>query len=179
MDNLPAKALHEALDALATHGIAAVLTGSFAAAYHGVVRATHDADLKVAAEGLEAKLPALHEDLRRRGFRILDDTTFTYFDRFDVELYPADNALDREAVARAVRGTLGALGEVRIVAVEDLLLIKAREYSRTLDHKHIDDARKLVVANRAALDAAYLQERLRRHRLEAAWALVEPRGRDG
>lgn len=166
--NVAIDALMLAADAIEAARVKYAVTGSFAASYYGVVRATADADVKIEAgdEGL-----ALIGERLRGSFRRIDETTFRYRERFDVELYPATNPLDREAIARRAEVALfpASARLYPIVTIEDLLLIKIREYLKYPDTKHVDDARRLLVANRRGLDVEYLETRLTRYGLMAEW----------
>lgn len=128
-----------------------------------VVVRIHAVVYRALFEGRVARLAAIGERVRG-SFRRIDEATFRYRERFDVELYPATNPLDREAIARRVEVALFAASArlYPIVTVEDLLLIKIREYLKYPDAQHVDDARRLLVANRRGLNVEYLEERLGR-----------------
>jgi hypothetical protein len=175
--NYPVEALTLTVEALEAEGIDYAIMGSFAAAYHGVIRATSDVDVKVRAKGLDAKLEALRDRLRDLGFAPLDETTYRYRDRFDVELYPVSGEIDEEAFKRRlpVRLFSNSLKEFWIVSVEDLMLIKLREYRKHPDYKHVDDTKKLVLASRETLDVDYLEKRLKKHGFLDLWRKeIEP-----
>lgn len=182
MANRLEEALLQVADVLDRHGVGFAVTGSFALAYHGVVRATLDVDLKVVADAYAARRPEVIADLEARDFVVLDDTSFRYGNVFDVELYPIHDAIDREAYARCLEDRLLPSSErvFRIVRAEDLVLIKLREHQRVHDYKHIDDVRKLLAARRLqgdGLDVAYLEARVAQHGFQALWKRwVEPAG---
>ncbi|HVL47757.1 MAG TPA: hypothetical protein VM889_04285 [Candidatus Thermoplasmatota archaeon] len=170
--NVPRDVLAWVVDALEAEGLDTAVTGSFALNYYGVVRATHDADVKVAlAKDIDERIARAGERLaRERMFRIVDDTTFEHRG-FTVEVYPARDAIDREAMKRRRSVTLfpGLARRFWIVAPEDLILIKMRAYLEyPASTKHLDDV-KLLLAARGDLDVAYLDDRLRRHGFVTTW----------
>lgn len=130
-----------------------------------------DADFKVRLKVTDTKrIEAVRETLRERGFRALDDLTFSGR-HVDVELYPIEDRHDEEALERRIRARLLASLErdFWLVTAEDLVLTKLREYRRSRDYKHVDDVRKLLVARADALDLHYLAERVLRYELGAVW----------
>lgn len=170
-------ALDLVTDALDRERAPWAVTGSFALAYHGIVRATHDIDLKVSASTEDEALARVARFLAPR-MRALDPTTFRYRERVDVVIYPLDGSIDRDSLARKRRARLFAASarEYWVVTAEDLLLSKLRELARSHDLKQADDLRKLAVARRADLDWEYLEPRIARDAaLGEAWARwVEP-----
>jgi hypothetical protein len=172
------EAITRVADALDACGLTWAVTGSFALAYHGIVRATQDVDVKVMAAPGGDEWTCVRDRLGA-GFRALDDTTFRFRDVVDVELYPLDGASDREALERRVHAHLfqGDARRYWVVTAEDLVLSKVRELVRWRDLKQVDDVRKLVVAHRKDLDWDYMERRLHREEgFAAAWEKwIEPR----
>lgn len=170
-------ALDFVTDALDRERVPWAVTGSFALAYHGIVRATHDIDLKVSASADSAALARVASALAPR-MRAIDATTFRYHEQVDVELYPLDGSIDRDSLARRRRVRLfpASAREYWVVTPEDLLLSKLRELARWSDLKQADDLRKLAVVRRADLDWGYLEPRIARDSaLSDAWhRWVEP-----
>lgn len=175
--SLIAEALTRAVDALEEAGVEYAITGSFAMSCYGYPRATLDVDIKIGARDLDERLERIAREMRVREFQYMEPTSFLYRGKFLVELYPATNALDEEALARRVALPLLASTPrtFGVVTLEDLLLIKIREYALHRDPKHVSDARHLLVANHATLDARRLHDGLMRHKLLDAWkSSVEP-----
>lgn len=153
------------------------MTGSFASAHHGHVRATDDVDISVAIEDLNVL-----EDLGTQlppGTRRIDVTTWAFAGGALVELYPVTDDLDRIALAGRVEGSLPDGGDriIWVVPLEALLVLKVREHVRH-GHglKHIADVQALLARDADALDVEELERLLA---LDPAWGqawdeLVEP-----
>lgn len=177
-----AEALRATVALLEAERIPWVVSGSVALAFHGVLRATHDVDFKVRVTRSGGDLERLRDAMRPGPFRALDETTYRYAEAVDVELYPLDGTIDADAFRYRQRVHLlpDDADLYWVVAPEDLILSKVREYVRWKDYKHIDDVKKLLVATRAGLDAARIRSGLEGHEgFQEAWdALVEPGPRD-
>lgn len=159
------EALNKALDVLDHLGIEWAISGSFALAYHGVIRATHDADIKIRASELEKKWDDLATEMRRAGFAYLDHQTFQYASSFDVELYPASGPIDEQSFRGRIRDRLFENSERKywLVSAEDLILSKLQEFKRWGDGKHLDDIKRLVLAKRLGLDWPRLERQITKH----------------
>jgi len=173
----PVRAVLAVVDALEACDVDYALSGSFAAAYHGHVRATADADLKVQLPG-----PSALEDAFERlptGTRRVDDLTWEVEPGFVVELYPVVDRLDEASMRTRVRGPVfpAVDREVWIVTLEALLVNKLREHLvYPADAKHVSDIRALLALNHDRLDVDELERLLA---LDPAWpdawrAHVEP-----
>ncbi len=174
-------ALADALRALDTLDIPWAITGSFAMAAYGTVRATQDADIKILVDQDGAHEEPLATEMRRRGFSRIDEHTFETADRFVVEFYPVAGRLDEATFWRRRRvDALPSYGEpVWVVILEDLILLKLREFLRTQSHVQLDDVRALLVAHNKTLDVAALGKAVEKHGLDDAWQrVVEQAGRD-
>lgn len=167
-------ALAAALHALDTLDIPWAITGSFAMAAYGTVRATQDADIKILVDKNGAHEEPLATEMRRRGFSRIDEHTFEAADRFVVEFYPVAGRLDEATFRRRRRvDALPSYGApVWIVTLEDLILIKLREFIRTWSHVQLDDVRALLVAHNKTLDVAAVRTAVEKHGLEDAWQRV-------
>lgn len=158
-------------------GIDYAVTGSFASAHHGHVRATEDVDISVAVEDLQV-LEELSTQLPP-GTRRVDATTWAFAGGALVELYPVTDELDRIALDGRVGTSLPDDGDriVWVVPLEALLVLKVREHVRH-GHglKHIADVQALLARNADTLDVEELERLLA---LDPAWEetwdqLVEP-----
>lgn len=174
---LPETALRTAVRVLTDLEVDYAVSGSFAAAYHGAVRATADADLKVQADDFRRRQTDVAAAMERNGFVALDATSFRLAARFDIELYPALDAIDVESMRRRVAVELfpESTEKYWIVTLEDLVLSKLREFAKYGDHKHLDDIKRLLIVGRAALDVDYLADRVDKHGYARLWsAHIEP-----
>lgn len=156
------------IGALDSAGIPYMLTGSFAAAYHGSPRATQDVDLVVAPDA--GKLIALVGLLQDRGYYV-DETAA----REALRLESQFNAIDREtgwkidfiirksrAFSRAEfdRRREARLGGLRLVVAtaEDLILAKLEWARLGESERQVDDVAALLRARRGELDLAYIEQ---------------------
>ncbi len=155
------EALLQAVEILEEHEVPYAVTGSFASAYHGYVRATEDVDLAIQAEE-QGRLEDISEDLSTR-IRRVDAKTWNFPGDVTVELYPARETLEQVAIEERVRGQLR--GEVArdlwFVPLETLLVLKVREHVRHGQGlKHLADIQQLIARNQDTLDREKLERLL-------------------
>ena len=150
--------LRDAQDALDTAGVPFVLIGGIPSAVYGRPRATHDLDVLVKSEDKDAALEALEG----AGFETKKaDPKWLYkASKKDVlvdVIFRAEGNfyLDDKMIGRAVETTYK--GEaVKLVAPEDLLIMKAVATEEEIAHYWFDGLAVLVEAD---LDWDYLVER--------------------
>jgi hypothetical protein len=162
-----AEFLRPLIDALESAGVPYMLTGSFAAAYHGSPRATQDVDLVVAPEA--AQIPALVKLLHERGYYVDEPAA-----REALRLESQFNAIDPEtgwkvdfiirksrdfSQSEFDRRREAQLGGQRLVVVtaEDLILAKLEWARLGESERQVDDVAALLRARRGELDLAYIE----------------------
>lgn len=171
--------LRPLLGALESAGIPYMLTGPFAAAYHGCPRATQDVDLVVAPDA--DRLLALVGLLRDRGYHV-DETTAREALRDESQF----NAIDPEtgwkfdfiirksrdfSLSEFDRRREAQLGGQRLVVVtaEDLILAKLEWARLGESERQVDDVAALLRARRGELDLAYIERWVEQLSVGAQW----------
>lgn len=155
------------IEALEVAHVGYMLVGSFSSNYHGVARATKDADIVVSASGsdlvqaLGHLSPELQMD-RQMTFETATGTTrhivVVQDTSFRIELFRLSNdPHDQERFQRRVRVFDPALErEVFIAAAEDVVIMKLRWALNAARSKDRDDARDVVGVCGDDLDWDYL-----------------------
>ncbi len=166
--------------ALDRAGIPHMLTGSFAAAFHGVPRATQDIDIVIAPS----------EDQLRAFVRMFPPSEF-YVDeaaaleglrtegQFDI--IEADSAWKIDLIFRKTRAFSRAEFDRReeadiwgatmaVATLEDLILAKLEWARAGRSERQIEDVAALIRARRGDLDQAYLDRWLAELGLSAEWS---------
>lgn len=158
-------------------GIAYMLTGSFASAYHGAPRATQDIDVVVAPTDdqfrrLVALLPtdeyyveagaAMHAQRNRGQFNIVDLATGWKIDL----IIRKTRAFSREEFDR--REVYQGLS-LSIATVEDLVLAKLEWAKLGESLRQIEDVANLLKIRWAELDGRYIAKWITAQGLLAAW----------
>lgn len=159
--------LEVVVGALSEAGIEHAVSGALAMAYHGYPRATQGLDIQVRV-GSRGIIDELRDGLQETPQRI-DDLTWRFDRRWEVEFHMTRTELERRAIASKVKGQLFEDNTQRywITGLEALLVLKIREHLRyPQDLKHIDDVRKLLARNHDRLDVDELEELLA---LDPAW----------
>jgi hypothetical protein len=171
------RVLAEARDALAGAGIDAVVMGGIASSALGRDRWTHDIDFFVRPEDKDRALAALtdagfktqetYPDWLYKGFK--DETLVDVIFCASGEVF-----LDDEMVARAPVRSFGGL-ELRVLAPEDLLIIKAVVFKERTP-RHWFDA--LALIEECELDWGYVLRRSagREHRVLSLLVFAEGEG---
>jgi hypothetical protein len=107
------------LETLEKNQVPYAVIGGLAVSHHAVPRLTHDVDLIVPAEVM-GRIRSLFAGCYQRGTAVVE---VYEIDGTRVDFLPAKLRYEREALAKAVPGTIGEIS-ARIVAVRDLLLLK-------------------------------------------------------
>lgn len=153
--------------ALEAAGIPYMLTGSFAAAFHGSPRATQDIDLVIAP--IPAQLAVLVDRLQASGYYVDPAAAGealrheALFDAIDPDtgwkvdfIIRKSRPFSRVEFNRRRRGALQDL-EVYVAAVEDVILAKL-EWARLGDsERQIEAAAGLLRVRRSDVDLGYIQ----------------------
>lgn len=166
-------------DALADTGIPYMLTGSFAGAFHGVPRATHEIDLVIAptpaqVRALIRRFPppryyvdeaaALEALALEQQFNILDVETGWKIDLIIRKSRPFSlGEFDRRQTA-VIDGV-----QLTIATAEDVILAKL-EWAKLSDSaRQVEDVASLVRLRSADLDRAYLDRWIAALGLDRQW----------
>lgn len=161
---------HHLIDALNKLGLSYLVGGSFASTYHGVPRATNDADLLIRiplsaiAELARVLGPDFYLDVpfasecvtQHRSFNILHKATAYKFD-----LFPAFTPFHESELDRAVEATFDFMREpllCRIATVEDIVLAKLVWYrlGGCVSDRQWSDITN-AIASTEILDRSYLE----------------------
>jgi hypothetical protein len=152
--------------ALDAAGVPFMLTGSLAAAYHGVPRATLDIDLVI--DATESQLRTLVATLTREGqyvsleaalearrdehlFNVIDPTSGWKIDL----IIRKERAFSREEFARRVPVTFDGI-QLSIASVEDVILSKLEWARLGGSARQLEDVAALLRINENLLDLEYL-----------------------
>ena len=162
----------DVLDALSELGANYMLVGSLASNFHGVPRATADADLVI--ESASVSLSALGERLGTRfsidpqsGFETVTGTTRHLIrvrdTPFTIELFLlSDDEHDRLRFAN--RLCVSALGRTTyVLTANDVVVTKLRWAHHTGRTKDLDDARNVIAVQGDRLDWRYIEHWCERH----------------
>jgi hypothetical protein len=158
-------ALRRVIELLTRSDIPYMLTGSFAASYHGRPRATHDADLVIDPEGgrfddflagveaagfyvspAGARLALQH----RRQFNVIDMGTAAKIDL----IIRKDREYSREEFSRRRTVTWGAV-DMTIISPEDAILSKLEWSKKGDSERQLRDAAGVLELN-PGVDRAYI-----------------------
>ncbi len=168
--------LLDVIDILSRHMTPYMTVGAIAAAFHGVVRASQDADVVVSLQG--AGLAALNEPMTSAGFRTdlklggPDDpvsAVMTLSDSHEnrVDLLAGIRGMEGGAISRSVSARF--LGEsIRIVGAEDFIAMKIFAGGP----KDLDDARGVLGVSGEKLDLPLLKKLARRYGADEARKLA-------
>ena len=155
------------VEALEAAQVAYMLVGSLSSNYHGIARATKDADIVVSASGsdLVQALRHLSPDLRMDRQMTFETATGTtrhivavQDSPFRIELFRLSNdPHDQERFQRRIRVFDPALErDVFIATAEDVVIMKLRWALNAARSKDRDDARDVVGVRGDDLDWDYL-----------------------
>jgi len=136
--------------------------GAMALAFHGVIRASLDADALLFLEGRSVE--SLADEFRKSGFMVevrigdVDDPIPALIVLQDshenrVDLLAGLRNLDSKAASRTVPSDFEGV-PLRFIGIEDLIAMKLFAGSQ----KDLDDARQAMAVSRASLDVSLLQE---------------------
>ncbi len=166
--------------ALDQHGIAYMLTGSFASAYHGTPRATQDIDIVVEAtaaqlRGFVAGLPAdqYYSDLEaalqahrtESMFNVIDLSTGWKIDFILRKSRP----FSREEFRRRVRVNLQGV-PLFVASAEDIVVAKLEWSKLAQSQRQIDDVAAILRIRGEKLDRPYIETWARELHLEDEWS---------
>ena len=165
--------------ALDRAGIAYMLTGSFAGSYHGIVRATQDIDIVVAASSdqlrsLVALLPAADyyvdlaaalSALRREGvFNVIDLASGWKIDLIIRKSRPFSHTEFERRSDAEFEGM-----HISIATAEDLLIAKLEWAKLGESQRQIEDAAGIIRIRSGELDKTYIERWVRELGLETQW----------
>lgn len=175
-----AATLRRISEALGAAGIPFMLTGSFAAAYHGVPRATLDIDLVIDAtepqlrsligiltgEGQYVSLDAALEAHRDEGlFNVIDPASGWKVDL----IVRKDRDFSREEFGRRTSITFEEI-QMSIASVEDVILSKLEWAKLGGSMRQFEDVAALLRINAGALDLDYLERWISALDVTAQWS---------
>jgi len=180
--------IHEALERA---GIPHMLTGSFAASFHGVPRATQDIDFVIAADAVAVRrfvqlLPpaefyvdedAAVEALRTEGqFNVIEAGTGW---KVDLIVRKA-RAFSREEFDRRAGAEIWGT-PMAVASLEDVILSKLEWAKRGGSARQLEDVAALLRARGSDVDGAYVERWVRGLGVEGEWdrALAMSRGSEG
>lgn len=175
--------LNHVWNALEPLGHPAALMGGLSLAAWNYIRATRDVDFLIAVDSTTVE-PVI-EQLRKHGCRpkkwppliTVGDHVFMQFlytppeEFYEVQfdLLLAETALQKSAIDRRVRRSLPGLDRpIDVLDCDDLILFKLLA-GRMIDRA---DAAMLLRENRDVIDVAYLQDWVKRQKLEADYAEI-------
>ncbi len=177
--NFP-EVLPKIISALEAAGIAYMLTGSFASAYHGSLRSTQDIDLVIEAtppqlRTLVESLPgseyygeidaALEAHRRTSMFNIIDLKSGWKIDM----IIRKDRAFSREEFRRRQLITTQGLSFF-VASAEDIVLAKLEWSKLAQSQRQIADAAGILKTSWDSLDRSYLRKWIGELGLEKEWA---------
>lgn len=175
--------LRRIVSVLDEEGIPYMLTGSLAAAFHGVPRATQDIDLVAGVEekhlgslvqglidlDLCVNLEAAHEAVVTQGqFNAIDPKTGWKVDLF----VRKERRFSQEEFARRTRGKVEGF-EVALATREDMILAKMEWAKLGSSMLQLDDVRILLERGEHNLDLEYIERWVDELGLDAQWATVQ------
>jgi hypothetical protein len=168
-------------------GISHMIAGSFASAYHGVPRATHDIDIVIdpspaAFEALLAALPVSHyyvdheaarDALRQKSqFNVIDMTTGWKVDLVIRKARP----FSREEFSRRQPAEIFGT-RVFMSTAEDSVLAKL-EWAKLGDsERQLRDVEGILAVRGDSLDLEYVERWVAALNLSEQWSRVRPQGR--
>lgn len=147
--------------------ISYMVVGSFSSNFHGIPRATKDADLVVRFEGkswveLSKDLPdGMKLDSQGR-FEMVTATRkeliFTEGSLFEIELFHlSEDEFDQERFRRRIRVDLGEGEETWIATAEDVVVQKLRWLAKAGRQKDFSDVVDILVRQTDVLDFSYIE----------------------
>jgi len=165
-----------AIEALESTGLRYLIVGSLSSNFHGIPRATQDADFVVGVAGgdLTRRADALPPTLvlqRQAGFETVTGTLRYVLtspgSQFVCELFAcSDDPHDVERLRRRLRVSI--LGRQTFVATaEDTIITKLRWAVRARRGKDVDDVRNIIAVRDDELDWAYLRRWTAQHDSDA------------
>lgn len=171
--------LRRVVGALDQAGIPYMLTGSFAAAAHGVPRATQDLDLVIApapdqlrrlvrsfpAADFYVSATAAEEALRNEGLFNLIDLTLGWKVDFIIR---KSRPFSRQEFERRITEDVEGL-PVAVATIEDLVIAKLEWHRMGASGRQLDDAIELLALRGPELDLDYLVSWVNRLGLEEQW----------
>ncbi len=175
--------LRKVVGALDQAGIPYMVTGSFAAAAHGVPRATQDIDMVIAPtpdqlQALIRSFPAAEyyvsesaaqDAIRQEGlFNLVDLALGWKVDFIIRKSRPFSRQEFDRRVALEVDGT-----PLTVVTAEDLILAKLEWYRMGESRRQLDDAAALLRLRGPELDLEYLRSWVGRLGLDDAWRAAQ------
>lgn len=154
--------LGKLVEVLEVSGVPYFFTESVAAAFHGAVRQSHDADIAFDAtrNGFPQQLAdrignVLYVDVPEGAIRQFNAVAADI--GFKVDFLPLDaSPFGREQLRRRVRGD-GFGGQTWFASIEDLILAKLDWHARSGSELQWRDLTLLTSIHRDALDRAYLE----------------------
>ena len=177
------EALRRIVGALSSAGIPFMLTGSFAAAYHGAPRATLDIDLVI--DATEPQLRTLVATLTQAGQYISLDAAlearrveglFNVIDPLSgwkVDLIiRKDRAFSREEFARRLPVTFDEI-QLSIASIEDVILSKLEWARLGGSARQLEDVAALLRISEGDLDLRYLRRWISALDVAAQWDAAE------
>jgi hypothetical protein len=180
-------ALRRIVGALDSADIPFMLTGSFAAAYHGAPRATLDIDIVVDATepqtralvailtqaGQYVSLDAALEALRIEGlFNVIDPLSGWKVDL----IMRKDRAFSREEFARRLPVTFDEI-QLSIASIEDVILSKLEWARLGGSARQLEDVAALLRISEGDLDLRYLRHWISVLDVTAQWEAAERHAR--
>jgi hypothetical protein len=159
--------LLDVIDALGRKGVSYMIVGAMAAAYHGIVRASRDADVVISLD--REDIPVVAESLRTAGFRVRvskgapDDPIRQVLVLNDVhgnivDLLWGVRGMEKGALDRC--RTTSLLGSVvRVIGPEDFIAMKISAGSA----KDMGDAQGVIDVSGDQLDIPLLKKLTRRY----------------
>jgi len=175
----PDAAIHEIIESLNRAGIPAMLTGSFASAFHGTPRATQDIDFVIEAdvdrlrrfvESLPPDRYYVDEGAALDALR--DRSMFNVLDRvggWKIDLViRKDREFSRMEFSRRQGGKLAGRS-IEVVTAEDLVIAKLEWAKAGRSERQLNDAAGILAVQAARLDRDYVQRWVRELGLEREW----------
>ncbi|HLG18465.1 MAG TPA: hypothetical protein VI895_01450 [Bdellovibrionota bacterium] len=159
--------LLDAVDILNHLKIPYAVVGAIAAAFHGLVRASQDADVVISLPS--GDLPELEKEMHRAGFLVelskgdVDDPVTAVLmlaDAYEnrVDLLLGIRGMEAGALSRALEAAFMG-GHIRIIGAEDFIAMKIFAGGP----KDMDDVRGVLEVSREKLDLPLLKKLTRRY----------------
>ena len=164
--------ISEVLGRIITHlersAIPYMLVGSYASAFHGVLRSTHDIDFVI--EAVPDQLRKLVQDLQADGYYAELDAALdahkheSMFNVIDSEsswkidlIFRKSREFDQEEFRRRIPAKLFDI-ELFVASVEDVVISKLEWAKLGGSLRQIEDVSKLLLAHWSTLDQNYLHQ---------------------
>ncbi len=168
-----AELLNQFIETLNARGISYMVVGSFSSNYHGVPRATKDADIVMEfdADSWSHLTQNLPEGMRldpQGSFEMVTSTRkeviFTEGSLFEIEVFHlSEDEFDQERFRRRIEVDLGFGVKSWVASAEDVIVQKLRWLAGARRSKDFDDVVRVLLKKGEELDFDYIEPWCEKH----------------